>query len=172
MINNKVEEIKAHVKAISDILGIKETPSNENTPLRIAKMFVEEIFCNRNDSNLEDLNTRMKVFPLESSGSKPITVSDIPFYSMCEHHWLPFFGTVTVSYIPRKSIIGLSKIPRVVKYFSRRPQLQERLTDDIGNYLFTLLDSKYIKVTVIAEHLCMKMRGVENAGNTITIFEK
>ena len=172
MINNKVEEIKVHVQAISDILGIKKTAGNENTPLRVAKMFVDELFVNLNDYNINDLDNRMKVFALEADDGEPITLDKIPFYSMCEHHFLPMHGTVKVSYVPSDCIIGLSKIPRVVEYFSRRPQLQERYTQDIGNYLYDILKPKNIKVEVTAQHMCVSMRGAKSELVTITTFEK
>ena len=169
MIDNKVEEIKKHIEAIADILGIEKNASNENTPLRVAKMYCNELFKNRNGANLEELNSRMKVFPNEGVDT-PIVVEDIEFCSTCEHHWLPFMGTVAVSYVPDKSIIGLSKIPRVVKYFSQRPQLQERLTRDIGWYLVKLLRPKSLSVEVTATHTCVMCRGAESHCNTKTTF--
>lgn len=170
MIDNKVEEIKKHIEAIADILGIEKNASNENTPLRVAKMYCNELFKNRNGANLEELNSRMKVFPNEGVNT-PVTVSEIEFCSTCEHHWLPFMGKVTVSYVPDKSIIGLSKIPRVVKYFSQRPQLQERLTKDIGEYLADLLQPKSLTVVVEATHTCVMCRGAESHCNTTTSYE-
>lgn len=170
MIDNKVEEIRKHIEAIADILGLEKNASNENTPLRVAKMYCNELFKNRNNANLEELNSRMKVFPNEGT-TTPITMSGIEFCSTCEHHWLPFMGNVTVSYIPDKFIVGLSKIPRVVKYFSQRPQLQERLTNDIGNYLVNLLHPKSLTVVVNATHTCVMCRGAESNCDTTTSFE-
>lgn len=170
MIDNKVEEIRKHLEAIAEILGFEKTPSNENTPLRVAKMYCNELFKNRNNANLEELNSRMKLFPNEGV-TTPITISGIEFCSTCEHHWLPFMGTVTVSYVPDKNIIGLSKIPRVVKYFSRRPQLQERLTRDIGLYLVDILKPKSLTVEVTATHTCVMCRGVESACDTSTTYK-
>ena len=169
MIDNKVEEIKKHIEAIADILGIEKTASNENTPLRVAKMYCNELFKNRNGANLEELNSRMKVFPNEGT-THPITISGIHFSSTCEHHWLPFMGEVTVSYVPDKYIVGLSKIPRVVKYFSQRPQLQERLTNDIGDYLVKLLNPKSLTVVVKSTHTCVMCRGAESECETTTSF--
>ena len=171
MIDNKVEEIKKHIEAIADILGIEKNASNENTPLRVAKMYCNELFKNRNGAHLEELNSRMKVFPNDDCIENPVTVKDIEFYSTCEHHWLPFMGTVSVTYVPDVSIIGLSKIPRVVKYFSQRPQLQERLTNDIGKYLVNLLQPKYLKVEVNATHTCVMCRGAESKCETATTYE-
>ena len=170
MIDNKVEEIKKHIESIVDILGIEKNASNENTPLRVAKMYCNELFKNRNGANLEELNSRMKVFPNEGI-TTPVTVQGIEFSSTCEHHWLPFMGTVSVSYVPSESIVGLSKIPRVVQYFSQRPQLQERLTKDIGQYLVDLLQPKSLTVVVEATHTCVMCRGAESHCNTTTSFE-
>lgn len=169
MIDNKVEEIRKHVEAISEILGIKKTESNENTPLRVAKMYCNELFLNRNNNNIEELNSRMKVFDNEGNTS-PVTMSGIKFYSVCEHHWLPFFGECTVTYVPKKKIIGLSKIPRVVKFFSQKPQLQERLTKEIGDYLFDLLDPEYLTVEMTAKHCCVMCRGAESECETHTVY--
>lgn len=171
MIDNKVEEIKKHVEAISEILGIEKTESNENTPLRVAKMYCDELFLNRNNNNIEELNSRMKVFDSEDNHS-PVHMTDIKFYSVCEHHWLPFFGTVDVYYTPRNKIIGLSKIPRVVKFFSKKPQLQERLTKEICEYLFDLLKPEYIRVSITAKHCCVMCRGAESECETFTEYEK
>ncbi len=168
MIDNKVEEIKKHIEAIADILGIEKTESNENTPLRVAKMYCNELFANRNNNNIEELNSRMKLFSCENSGS--ILVRDIKFSSVCEHHWMPFMGVASVEYQPNEKIIGLSKIPRVVKYFSKKPQLQERLTKEIGEYLVQLLKPKSLKVTLTATHTCVMCRGAESDCNTTTYF--
>lgn len=170
MIDNKVEEIKKHVDSIMKILGIEPTESNELTPLRIAKMYCNEVFQNRNNSNLEELNSRMKLFPNEGE-SYAITMDNIEFHSMCEHHWLPFMGEVSITYIPGKKIIGLSKLPRVVKYFSKKPQLQERLTHEIGNYLAKLLEPSYLRVDITAVHTCVMCRGIESNSKTTTYFE-
>lgn len=170
MIDNKVEAIKEHVESIMDILNIPITESNKNTPLRVAKMWCNELFENRNNHNIEELDNRMKLFPNEY-GEELIVMKDIEFNSVCEHHWLPFSGTVSVGYVPSKEVVGLSKIPRVVKYFSRKPQLQEQLTQEIGQYLFDLLEPKAIFVKVEATHQCVKCRGAESDCNTITFFK-
>lgn len=174
MIDNKVEEIKKHIEAISEILGLEVTESNENTPLRVAKMYCNELFKNRNNSNIDELNSRMKLFPYTPTGGikQPVTMRGIEFHSTCEHHWLPFMGVATVSYLPSDKIIGLSKIPRVVKYFSQKPQLQERLTDEIGEYLFNLLQPEWLCVTLVATHTCVMCRGAESDCETETHYSK
>ena len=171
MVNNKVEEIKEKVAEIMEILEIPITESNKNTPLRLAKMWCNELFVNRNNNNIEDLKNSMKVFPNEYS-SEMVIVKDIDFDSICEHHWLPFSGKVTVGYVPSDNIIGLSKIPRVVRYFSKKPQLQEQLTTEIGEFLYNLLEPKALFVEVEATHQCVKCRGAESNCATRTYFRK
>ena len=111
MIDNKVEEIKKHIEAISEILGFEKTDSNENTPLRVAKMYCNELFKNRNNENIEDLNSQMKLFDYTPVGvTQPIVMRGIEFHSTCEHHWLPFLGLAAVSYKPTNKIIDLTQI--------------------------------------------------------------
>lgn len=163
-----MKEIEGHISAISSLLGFPITESNKDTPHRVAKMYCNELFENRNNQNIEDLNARMKVFPAENHN--PVTVT-VPFNSVCEHHWLPFMGSVTVTYIPKDTIIGLSKIPRVVKFFSRKPQLQERLTTEIGEYLVSFIQPEYLKVEMTATHTCVSIRGIETSCETTTVYE-
>jgi len=170
MINNKVELIREHMQAIMNVLEIKESEDNKLTPLRVAKMFNNELFVNRNDYNIAELNSRMKTFPLEEN-TGVVVIKHIKFYSMCSHHWLPFMGTVDVGYLPEDKIIGLSKIPRVVKYFSKRPQIQERLVKDILKYLTDVINPQFIIVRIRAEHTCMSSRGIESEGITDTVLD-
>jgi GTP cyclohydrolase I len=169
MIDNKVEGIRKHLEAIAEILGIEKTESNENTPLRVAKMWNNEVFRNRNNANIEELNSQMKVF--DAVGNRDRVTITVPFSSMCEHHWMPFMGTVSVSYIPKDKIIGLSKIPRVVKYFSKKPQLQERLTSEIGDYLVSVLNPDCLSVDITATHTCVSVRGIESPCETVTEYQ-
>ena len=171
MIDNKVEAIKEHIEEIMRILEIPITESNKNTPLRVAKMWCNELFVNRNNANIEELKSRMKTFPNEYS-SDMVIVRDIDFDSICEHHWLPFSGKVTVGYVPNDKVIGLSKIPRVVKYFSKKPQLQEQLTTEIGEFLFDLLEPHALFVEVEATHQCVKCRGAESNCSTRTYYKR
>lgn len=173
MNDKKIEEIKNHIEAISEILGIEKTESNADTPLRVAKMYCNELFKNRNNENIEELNSRMKLFPCDPHIKQlPITVKGIKFNSVCEHHWLPFMGVAEISYKPSNKIIGLSKIPRVVKYFSQKPQLQENLTNEIGEYLFELLQPVWVKVRLTATHTCVMCRGAESDCETETSYFK
>ena len=165
---NLIEEIAGHISAISSLLGIEITESNKDTPLRVAKMYCNELFANRNNLNIEELDSKMKLFPAENNN--PVTV-EVPVNSSCEHHWLPFMGTVSVTYVPKKNIIGLSKIPRVVDFFAKKPQLQERLTTEIGEYLVSVIDPEYLCVRMVATHTCVSIRGAKSPCNTTTVFE-
>lgn len=170
MINsNKVEVIKEHLEEIMNILEISRTASNIDTPRRIAKMWCNEVFKNRNNENIEELNDKMKLFPNDYK-SELIIVKDIEFNSICEHHWLPFSGKISIGYVPSDSIIGLSKIPRVVKYFSQKPQLQEKLVKEIADYLEELLNPKALFIRAEAVHQCVKCRGAESNCSTVNYY--
>lgn len=169
--DSKIKEIEKHLEEVMNILEIPKTISNQDTPHRVAKMWCNELFQNRNNNNIKDLDTNMKLFPNEYS-SDMIIIRDIEFTSTCEHHWLPFIGKATIGYIPDNNVVGLSKIPRVVKYFSKKPQLQEQLTTEIGSYLYKVLNPKAIFVEVEAKHECVSCRGIENNCSTYTIFKK
>jgi GTP cyclohydrolase I len=163
-----VKEIAGHISAISSLLGFPVTESNKDTPLRVAKMYCNELFRNRNNRHLNELNAKMKVFPAENHN--PVSV-EVPVNSSCEHHWLPFMGNVVVTYVPKDKIIGLSKIPRVVDYFSKKPQLQERLTTEIGEYLVSVIDPEYLSVRMVATHTCVSIRGAKSPCKTTTVYE-
>jgi GTP cyclohydrolase I len=158
-----LEKIQSGVRLI--IEGIGEDPNRQGlleTPARVARMF-GEIF----DGLGQDPRELIK--PLRGEKHDEIVlVRDIPFYSMCEHHFLPFVGKAHVAYIPDGAISGLSKLARVVEVVSRRPQLQERLTSEIADVLVNSLGPKGVMVVVEAEHLCMTMRGVRKPGAITT----
>ena len=120
--------IAQNVEAIMNVLGIEMNESTEGTPLRVAKMFKNELFSSLQGT--EELDKKMKLFDAPTGDSEMVIVKDIPFYSTCEHHFMPFFGKVAVGYVPKDKIVGLSKIPRVVKHFSKKPQVQERLGEE------------------------------------------
>lgn len=132
----------------------------QETPARVAKMY-GEIF-----SGLEtDPKEHLKIFQEQREHNELVLVKDIPLYSVCEHHLLPFVGKAHIAYIPKDGkIIGLSKFARIVDCFARRPQVQERLTGQIADFLYENLDPQGVAVFVEAEHLCMTMRGVRAAG--------
>lgn len=173
----KIIEIAQHISEIMEILEIPSNPSTEGTPMRVAKMYVNEVFANRNNANIkEELDDKMKTFPTTNEApvgydtDEFIIVKDIPFFSMCEHHFMPFMGKVTVGYVPGDKIIGLSKIPRVVKYFSKKPQLQERLGNEICEYLDNLLDPRALFVRITdCTHTCVTARGIETYCSTDTM---
>lgn len=152
-----VNEVAAHYEAILRLIG--EDPSREGlqkTPVRAAKALLDITQGYRQDPLRI---ARQAVFQYE--GSQMIIVKDIEFYSMCEHHILPFFGRVSIGYIPDGKMIGLSKLARIVESFARRLQVQERLTAQICRLLSEAMPTKGVIVSCTAEHLCMKMRGVE-----------
>lgn len=103
-------------------------------------------------------------FPNEENYDSMLVVRDIPFYSLCSHHLVPFFGVGHIGYIPDRKIVGLSKLARILEHFSRRPQVQERLTEETANSLMKLLEPAGVMVVIEARHLCMEMRGVEKPG--------
>lgn len=154
------ERIQNAVREI--LIAVGEDPDREGlieTPKRVANMY-EEIFAGLT----EDPKQHIKLFN-EHSNDEMVIVKDIPFYSMCEHHLLPFFGKAHIGYIPSDNkIIGLSKLARIVDNFAKKPQVQERLTSDIADFLNDNLQPKGVAVIMEAEHMCMTMRGARAAG--------
>ena len=162
-----VEEIASHYEAILRLIG--EDPSREGlvkTPVRAAKAILDLTAGYSMDPLL---TARQAVF--EHCGSSMVIVKDIEFYSICEHHILPFFGKVSIGYIPDGKIIGLSKLARIVDNFARRLQVQERLTAQICNLLSEAMPTKGVIVACSGEHLCMKMRGVEKQDSSTVTYE-
>ncbi len=161
-----VEKIASHFESIIQLLG--ENPSREGlvkTPMRAAKALYYA--TNGYRMNPDDI---MKQAIFEYAGSRMVVVKNIEFYSFCEHHILPFFGRISIGYIPNGSMIGLSKLARVVDVFARRLQVQERLTSEICREVYDTLSAKGVIVMCEAQHLCMKMRGVEKQdSSTATI---
>lgn len=155
------ERIQNAVREI--LIAVGENPDREGlleTPKRVANMY-EEIFAGLT----EDPKQHIKLFN-EQSNDEMVIVKDIPFYSMCEHHLLPFFGKAHIGYIPSDNkIIGLSKLARIVDNFAKKPQVQERLTSDIADFLNDNLQPKGVAVIMEAEHMCMTMRGARAAGS-------
>lgn len=155
------ERIQNAVREI--LIAVGENPDREGlleTPKRVANMY-EEIFAGL----MEDPKQHIKLFN-EQSNDEMVIVKDIPFYSMCEHHLLPFFGKAHIGYIPSDNkIIGLSKLARIVDNFAKKPQVQERLTSDIADFLNDNLQPKGVAVIMEAEHMCMTMRGARAAGS-------
>ena len=160
-----MEELKEHLKQILQLLGEDTNREGlQNTPERVAKCMLQ--FTSGYSQSPEDV-LLSAVF--EEDYSQPVIVRDIEFYSLCEHHLLPFFGKVHIAYIPDGKIVGLSKLPRVVDIFARRLQVQERMTRQICQCIENTLHPKGAMVVVEAQHLCMQMRGVEKQGaSTVT----
>lgn len=160
------EKIEEGVRLILEGLG--EDLSREglrDTPARVARMY-EEICAGLHEDALEHLK-----LSFEADHREMVLVRDIPFYSICEHHLVPFFGCAHIAYIPGKDgkVCGLSKLARVLEVYARRPQLQERLTTQLAEALVSALDPSGVMVVIEAEHLCMTMRGVKKPGSkTIT----
>ncbi len=156
-------------KAVREILfAIGEDPDREgliDTPNRIARMY-EEIFAGLD----QDPSEHLKVYFQEEKYEELVLIKNIPFYSVCEHHLVPFFGHAHVGYLPKDGrLTGLSKLARVVETVSKRPQLQERLTATVANTIVDSLDPYGVIVVIEAEHMCMTMRGVKKPGSkTVT----
>lgn len=153
----RIEAIADHYREIIRLIG--DDPTREGlakTPMRAAKAMW---FASQGYRQNPDDILRQAIF--SSQGSQMVVVRDIEFYSMCEHHILPFFGTVNIGYIPRGSMVGLSKLPRLVNAIARRLQVQERLTAEICTHVPATLDTDGVIVACNARHLCMQMRGVE-----------
>lgn len=165
MQNDKIELLKSYCKQTLELIGEdSEREGLKKTPERVAKTLCE-LTSGYDKNPLAVLNSAK----FKEDYSQAITIKDIEFYSLCEHHMLPFFGKVHVAYIPNGYITGLSKIPRVVDIFSHRLQVQERLTTQICQCIQEALNPAGVLVVVEAQHLCMQMRGVEKQGSvTIT----
>ncbi len=159
--NERVEDAVRHI-----LVEIGEDPSREGlkaTPGRVHRMYAELTAGYQVDP---DRLINGAVF--EVGYSEMVVVKEIPFYSLCEHHLLPFFGRAAVAYIPRGRVVGLSKIPRIVEMYARRLQVQERLTQQVADFLMDRLDPKGVGVVVEATHLCAVMRGVRKPGTVMT----
>ena len=156
------EKIKQAVYSILEAIG--EDSSREGiieTPRRIAEMYAE-IFSGMGKDPKEEL-----AVGFEEGHHEMVILKDIPFYSMCEHHLLPFYGMAHIGYIPKGRVVGASKLGRVVEIIAKRPQLQERLTTQIADSIVEALQPEGVAVVVEAEHLCMTMRGVKKPGSNV-----
>jgi GTP cyclohydrolase I len=154
-------------RAVTDIIeAIGEVPGREglrDTPGRVAEMYAE-LFMGVNKDPREDLDVGFELGHREM-----VVLKDIPFYSMCEHHLLPFYGVAHVGYIPNTEgrIVGISKLARVVETVARRPQVQERMTTEIADAIFDGIKADGVAVVIQAEHLCMIMRGIKKPGSNV-----
>jgi GTP cyclohydrolase I len=162
----RIDSIAPHVKEIIRILGLSpETdPNLVDTDRRVAKMYLE-IFSGLDEGTRPKLTT----FPNDEHYTAMVMEKEIPFYSMCTHHFVPFYGHGHIAYIPNERIVGLSKLPRLLDFFARRPQLQERLTEQVASVLEEELKPQGVMVVIEARHLCVEMRGVRKPGSvTVT----
>ena len=163
----KIDRIAEHYRAILELLGEDvEREGLKRTPYRAAKALVEVT-----QGYEQEHESLIKSAMFDYSGKSMVILKDIEFYSLCEHHILPFFGKVSVGYMPDGKIVGLSKIARAVNALAKRLQVQERLTSELCELLSNTLGAKGVIVVCEAGHLCMKMRGVEKQDSTTTTME-
>ena len=156
----KIRRLSEHVRGILDALGLDPTdPNLTETPDRVAKMYLEMFQGLR-----EGAEPRVTFFPNDEHYTAMVMEKDIPFYSLCSHHFVPFYGHAHIAYIPNDKIVGLSKMPRILEFYARRPQLQERLTEQVAGFLAEKLAPQGVMVVVEARHLCVEMRGVKKSG--------
>jgi len=164
----KMSEIEQHFRSIMEILGLDlSDDSLKGTPRRVAKMYVKEIFQGLNPAN----KPAIALFENKYKYNEMLVEKNISFYSNCEHHFVPIIGKAHVAYISNGKVIGLSKLNRLVEYFAKRPQVQERLTMQIGKELQKDLGTEDVAIVIDAKHLCVASRGVEDdTSSTITAF--
>ena len=159
----KIHHIAFHFKKIMEVLGLDlESSHLKDTPKRVAKMYVQEIFRGLDPENIPKIGLFDNDFEYHSM----LVERDISLYSFCEHHFLPIIGKVQVAYFPGKKIIGLSKINRLVEFFAQKPQVQERLTQEIGNQLKKILQTEDVGVLIDADHLCVAARGIKDTNSS------
>ena len=159
----KIHKIAQHFGQIMDILGLdRSDDSLSGTPKRVAKMYVKEIFSGLNPENFPDI----KLFENKYQYNQMLVEKNITFYSNCEHHFVPIIGKAHVAYISSGKVIGLSKLNRIVQYYAKRPQVQERLTMQITNALKKVLETEDVAVIIDATHLCVSSRGVKDVNSS------
>jgi GTP cyclohydrolase I len=153
----KIDRIEKHFREIMTILGLDLNDDSLNgTPRRVAKMYVKEVFSGLNPKN----RPLARLFENKYNYDQMLVEKDITFYSHCEHHFVPIYGKAHVGYFSSGKVIGLSKINRIVQYFAKRPQVQERLTVQIGKEMQRVLMTEDVAVVIDANHMCVASRGV------------
>ena len=158
------ERVAGHVAAMMRELKLNlEDPNLEDTPRRVAEMYLEMFHGLREGSQ-----PKVTSFPNDGGYHHMVIEREIPFYSMCAHHFVPFYGHAHIAYIPEARIVGLSKLPRILEFYAKRPQLQERLTEQVAEFLWTKLEPQGVMVVIEARHLCVEMRGVKKPGALTT----
>ncbi len=166
--DEKKKQISSLFQQIMDVLGLDLTDDSlKGTPDRVAKMYVEEIFSGLDPKN----KPKMALFDNKYQYNQMLLEKDITFYSNCEHHFVPIIGKAHVAYISSGKVIGLSKLNRIVQYYAKRPQVQERLTNQIAEELKTALQTEDVAVIIDAKHLCVSSRGVQDdTSATVTSY--
>ncbi len=164
----KKESIAQLFAQIMDIMGLDlNDDSLRGTPMRVAKMYIEEIYSGLNPAN----KPKVALFENKYQYNQMLVEKDITFYSNCEHHFVPIIGKAHVAYISSGKVIGLSKLNRIVQYFAKRPQVQERLTNQIAVELQSILETEDVAVIIDAKHLCVSSRGIkDDTSATVTSF--
>ena len=164
----KKEMIAILFGEIMDVMGLDLTDDSlRGTPKRVAKMFIDEIYSGLNPAN----KPKVALFDNKYQYNQMLVEKDITFYSNCEHHFVPIIGKAHVAYISSGKVIGLSKLNRIVQYFAKRPQVQERLTNQIAMELQSVLGTKSVAVIIDAKHLCVSSRGIkDDTSATVTSF--
>ena len=154
---DKILKIAHHFRAIMETLGLDLTDDSlSGTPMRVAKMYINEVFSGLDPKKMPTAT----LFENKFKYDQMVVEKDITFFSHCEHHFVPIYGKAHVAYISSGKVIGLSKINRIVQYFAKRPQVQERLTMQVGKQMMEYLDSEDVAVVMDANHLCVSSRGV------------
>lgn len=166
--NEKIQKIEHHFREIMETLGLDlRDDSLRGTPRRVAKMYVKEIFSGLNPANMP----AVALFDNKYKYNEMLVEKNISFYSNCEHHFVPIMGKAHIAYISNGKVIGLSKLNRIVEYFAKRPQVQERMTVQIAGKLKEILGTEDIAVLIDAKHLCVSSRGVEDdSSSTVTAY--
>ena len=164
----KMELIEKHFRHIMEIMGLDLTDDSlKGTPKRVAKMYIKEVFSGLDPKNKPNIT----LFDNKYKYDQMLVEKDIAVFSNCEHHFVPIYGKAHVAYISSGKVIGLSKLNRIVEYFSKRPQVQERLTVQIANELKEALQTEDIAVVIGARHMCVQSRGVRDTGSaTVTSY--
>lgn len=166
--SEKKEKIAVLFEEIMDVLGLDITDDSlKGTPKRVAKMYIDEIFSGLNPKN----KPKIALFENKYQYNQMLVEKNITFYSNCEHHFVPIIGKAHIAYISSGKVIGLSKLNRIVQYYAKRPQVQERLTNQIAEDLKAILQTEDIAVIIDAKHLCVSSRGVkDDTSETVTTY--
>ncbi|WP_192579344.1 GTP cyclohydrolase I FolE [Dyadobacter aurulentus] len=164
----KMELIEKHFRHIMEIMGLDMTDDSlKGTPKRVAKMFIQEVFSGLDPKN----KPAVTLFDNKYKYDQMLVEKDISVFSNCEHHFVPIYGKAHVAYISSGKVIGLSKLNRIVEYYSKRPQVQERLTVQIANELKQALQTEDVAVVIDAQHMCVQSRGIRDSGSsTVTAY--